>query len=321
MAGGLILLYLELHFFVMKRILTLIFVVSLSLSFKAQWLWDYGFSLGASNYLGDIGGKEKTRRDFVSDMKLAQTRWNGGIFVRYKYRPKFSIKGSFDYLRIQGDDKLSSNPGRFYRNFNFKNDLFELSATGEYFFYEDPDLGNTYRYRNSFRAYVFGGVSGFYTNPKSFYQGEWVKLRDYYNEGYAYKSVVFGIPMGVGFYFTFDKKHRFGFEMNYRKTFTDYLDDISGNYPETPPSDAYSQGLVLRSPELDPQTINDNLGAYKSHTWGAKRGDKTHKDAFVTVSLSYSYVIRGKSSFYRARNNGFFSRKGRRKMRKIRAKF
>lgn len=305
----------------MRKLYILLLCLTFTFSLKSQWLWDYGFSLGASNYLGDIGGKEKTRRDFVADMKLAETRWNGGLFVRYRWRPKLSLKASFDYMRIQGDDKLSSNPGRHYRNFNFKNDIFELAATGEYFFYEDPDLGNTYRYRNSFRAYVFGGVGGFFTNPKSFYQGEWVKMRDYQTEGYAYKSVVLCIPMGVGFYFTFDKKHRFGFEANYRKTFTDYMDDISGNYPSTPPPDAYSQGLVLRSTQLSPQEISDNPGVYKSHTWGSKRGDKTHKDAYMTLNLSYSYVIRGKSSFYRARNNGFFSRKGKRKMRKIRAKF
>jgi hypothetical protein len=304
-----------------KKLFVLVFLISLCTVVNAQWLWDYGFRLGASNYLGDIGGKEKTRRDFLADMKLAKTRWDGGIFVRYKYRPKFSLKAAFDYIRIEGDDKLSTNPGRRYRNFNFKNDMFDLAVTGEYFFYEDPDLGNTYRYRNSFRAYVFTGVGVVYTNPKTFYKGEWVKLRDYFTEGYEYKSIVLNIPMGAGFYFTFDKKHRFGFEMNYRKVFTDYLDDISGNYPDTPPKDAYTQGLILRTLELDNNLASDNVGAYRSHTWGMKRGDKTHKDAYMTVSLSYSYVIRGKSSFYRARNNGFFQRKGKRKMRKIRAKF
>ena len=305
----------------MKKIIFVLFIVLLSFSSKAQWLWDYGISAGASNYLGDIGGKEKTRRDFVADLKLAETRYNVGLFVRYKFRPKLSLKLAFDYLRLQGDDKLSSNPGRHFRNFNFRNDIFDLAFTGEYFFYENNDLGNTYRYKNGFRAYVFGGVGGFYTNPKSLYQGEWVKLRDYQTEGYAYKSIVLNIPMGVGFYFTFDKKHRLGFEANYRKTFTDYIDDISGNYPDKP-SDAYTQGLILRTNELPASEISDNPGAYLSHTWGAKRGDKTHKDAYMTLSLSYSYVIRGKSSFYRSRyKGGFFGRSNKRRMRKIRAKF
>ncbi len=305
----------------MKKNIFILLVLISSISTKAQWLWDYGFSMGVSNYLGDIGGKEKTRRDFVADMKLAKTRWNFGGFVRYKLQPKLSVKLALDYLRLEGDDKLSSNPGRHFRNFNFKNDVFDLGLTGEYFFYENNDLGNTYRYRNGFRAYVFGGIGGFYTNPKSLYQGQWVKMRDFQTEGQPYKSVVLNIPMGVGFYFTFNKKHRLGFEANYRKTFTDYIDDISGNYPETAPKDPYAAGLVLRTNELPQSEISDNPGAYKSHTWGNKRGDKTHKDAYITISLSYSYVIRGKSSFYRSRYKGSFFGGKKRKMRKIRAKF
>lgn len=303
----------------MKKILLLsIFIISVS-GIRAQWLWDYGGSIGATNYLGDIGGKEKTRRDFVADMKLSKTRWNSGIFARYKWRPNISLKLAFDYMRIEGDDKLSTNPGRRFRNFNFKNDIFALSQTAEWFFFTDPDLGNTYRYRNSFRAYVFGGVGVFYTNPKSKYQGEWVKMRDYFVEGYEYKRFVFGLPVGVGFYFTLDKRHRLGFEFNYMKTFTDYLDDISGNYPSDP-GDNYTRGLAMRKGELPADVVNSNLGAYYSHDWGAKRGDPTNKDAIVYLNLSYSRVIRGKSSFYRSKYNSFFGKK-KRKVRKIRAKF
>jgi hypothetical protein len=300
------------------RIRLLLLPLLLSCSLNAQWLWDYGVAVGASNYLGDIGGKEGTRKDFISDVKMAKTRWNVGGFIRHKWRPRISLKLALDYLRVEGDDKLSTNPGRRFRNFNFRNDIYDLGFTGEYFFYENNDLGNTYRYRNGFRAYVFAGVGGFLSNPKTFYQGQWVALQPLATEGYVYKKLVFNIPMGIGFYFTFNKKHRFGFEMNYRKTFTDYIDDISGNYPSDPGND-YSRGIIMRKNELDPKTISDNLGAYQSHDWGMKRGDPGHKDAYVTLSLSYSYVIRGKASFYRVRNSGFFNKK--RKMRKIRAKF
>src|ERR1041385_159624 len=148
-----------------KLILSLFLIFCFSTSFS-QWLWDYGLSGGVSNYLGDIGGKEKPRRDFVADLKLAKTRWNVGAFARYKWRPKISLKLAFDYLRIEGDDKLSTNIGRHYRNLNFRNDMFDLALTAEWFFYENNDLGNTYRYRNGFRAYLFGGVGGFYSNPK-----------------------------------------------------------------------------------------------------------------------------------------------------------
>lgn len=313
----------------MKKIILSIFLFfCFSISYS-QWLWDYGINIGASNYLGDIGGKEKARRDFVMDMKLAKTRWNVGAFARYKWRPKVSLKLALDYLRIEGDDKLSSNLGRHYRNLNFRNDMFDLALTGEWFFYENNDLGNTYRYRNGFRAYLFGGIGAYYSNPKGFYNGSWTKLRPLQTEGVAYKPFGVNIPLGVGFYFTLEKKHRIGFEMNWRTTFTDYLDDISGNYPTSTPGNKATADLSNRSTELESSAATDNPGAYNffvnpngtARFDGQKRGDKTHKDSYVTTSLSYSYVIRGKSSFYRGRYGHFFGKRSKRRVRKIRAKF
>ena len=306
---------------VMKKITLALFLVFCFSASYSQWLWDYGFAVGASNYLGDIGGKEKTRRDFVADMKLAKTRWNVGAFARYKWRPKVSLKLAFDYLRLEGDDKLSSNLGRHYRNLNFRNDMFDLAFTGEWFFYENNDLGNTYRYRNGFRAYVFAGVGGYYSNPKGFYNGKWTKLRPLQTEGVAYKSIGVNIPVGVGFYFTIEKKHRIGWELNWRKTFTDYLDDISGNFPDAPPSNKASRDLSMRTSELGQSARDENPGVYDYFQWGNKRGDPTHKDNYMTMSLSYSYVIRGKSSFYRGRYGHFFGKRSKRRVRKIRAKF
>ncbi len=303
----------------MKLYILLIFSIC-TMSLKSQWLWDFGVNASAANYLGDIGGGAGTRRDFVSDLKLAKTRWNFGGFARYKYSPKLSVKLALDYLRLEGDDKLSANPGRQARNFNFRNDIYDLGLTGEYFFYENNDLGNTYRYRNGFRAYIFAGVGGFYSNPKTLYKGEWIALQPLATEGVHYRKMVMNIPMGVGFYLTLNKKNRIGFEINYRKTFTDYIDDISGNYPQTAPTD-YDPTIVLRANELKGSQLDlDNPGLLDSHQFGGyKRGDSKHKDAYLTVGFSYSYVLRGKSSFYRTRNSGFFSKK--RKMRKIRAKF
>lgn len=305
----------------MKKIILVSLFAFACVSSNAQWLWDFGGTLGATNYLGDIGGKEGTRRDFISDIKLAKTRWNVGGFARYKWKPKISLKVAIDYIRLEGDDALSTNPGRRFRNFNFRNDIADLGATAEYFFYENNDLGNTYRYRNSFRAYVFMGLGGFYSNPKTLYRGTWVPLQPLATEGYQYKKLVLNIPMGMGFYFTINKRNRIGFEINYRKTFTDYLDDISGQYPSDPGND-YERGLILRTTELkttNPQLVESDPGAFSSHNWGMKRGEVKHKDSYIAMSFTYSYVLRGKSSFYRYKNTGFFSKK--RKMRKIRAKF
>lgn len=307
----------------MKNIFIITFIFFTITISKAQWLLDYGFSLGASNYLGDIGGKEKTRRDFLADMKLAKTRWNVGGFVRYKVHQKVSVKLGLDYLRIEGNDKLSSNPARNTRNLNFRNDMFDLELTGQVFFFEDNDLGNTYRYRNGFRAYFFAGVGAYYSNPKAFVDGSYVALRPLHTEGKSYSPIGVCIPAGVGFYFTIHKKHRIGYELNYRTTFTDYLDDISGNYADPAGMSPEGAALSNRTGELtdiDP-AFAKNFGYDSKNDVGNKRGDQTHKDAFMTMSLSYSYVLRGKSSFYRGRYGHFFGKRHRGKVRKIRAKF
>ena len=306
--------------FLMRIIFTVLLFFIAVINTSAQRRLDYGIALGVSNYLGDIGGKEKTRRDFVADLKMAKTRWNVGGFVRYKVHSFVSIKLALDYLRIEGDDKLSLNPARNARNLNFRNDLFDLGLTGQVFFYEDNDLGNNYRYSNGFRAYFFGGVGGVYTNPKALYNGEWVKLRPLQTEGVKYKSVVLNIPFGLGCYFTFEKRHRIGFELNLRKTFTDYLDDINAGWAD--PSTLTPEGLALsnRTAELtniDP-AFRKNFGYDPIENPKNKRGDSSHKDAYMTMSFSYSYVLRSKSSFYKSRYK-FFKKRG--KVRKIRAKF
>ncbi len=308
----------------MKTIYLLILITFFTTTSFAQYQWDFGVGLGVSNYLGDIGGKEKTRRDFIADLKFAKTRWNFGGFARYKVLPRISAKVALDYLRIEGDDKLSSNPARNARNLNFRNDVFDLGLTGEYFFFENNDLGNTYRYRNGFRAYVFGGVGLYYDNPKANLNGDWVKLRPLQTEGVAYKAIGLNIPMGVGFYFTFDKKHRIGYELNYRHTFTDYLDDISQTYGNPANMTAEGAALSNRTPELgasvDPAFAN-NFGYDTEKGTGNMRGISKNKDTYMTMNVSYSYVLRGKSSFYRGHYKNFFGGKKKGKVRKIRAKF
>src|SRR5688572_13870032 len=97
----------------MRKLLPLtVFFFLVPLCAFPQFKWDFGGSVGASNYLGEIGGKELTRRDFVADLKFSQTHFAGSAFARYKVHPNISLKGEFSYGRISGKDNLSTNPGR-----------------------------------------------------------------------------------------------------------------------------------------------------------------------------------------------------------------
>lgn len=302
----------------MKKVL---FILSLALlpGFAfAQYRLDVGLHLGASNYLGEMGGEEETRQDFLSDLKFSQTKFAGGAFIRQKVGQSFSIKGGLNYIRIAGADSLSTNPGRAGRNLHFKNNIIELSAEAQYFFFEINDLGRTYRYRNDFRAYGFAGVAGFYHNPKSQYNGGWVALQPLKTEGQIvpYKRLGLSIPMGVGVYFTIEKRYRIGWEVGWRKTFTDYLDDVSTVYADPSTLDPIAAEVANRTDELSNPPVHPN-----NFEAGNKRGDPTHKDNYMYASITGSYVIRGKSSFYRSRYSNHIFKGKKYKKRKKRAKF
>lgn len=298
----------------MKRVLFILCLGIIPTFAFSQYMWDFGTQLGAANYLGEIGGEQETRKDFVADLKFSQTRFAGGGFARYRVAQTVSIKTGLTYLRISGADSLSTNPGRAGRNLHFRNDMFELSLEGQYFFYEINDLGGTYRYRNDFRAYGFAGVAGFYHNPKTQYNGAWIPLQPLSTEGIPYKKLGMSIPMGVGVYFTIEKKYRLGWELGWRKTFTDYLDDVSTTYSGN--VTGIAADVANRNDELAKSPTNPD-----NYTPGNKRGDPTHKDAYMTSTISASYVLRGKSSFYRSKYSSHIFKGKKYKKRKKRAKF
>jgi hypothetical protein len=324
----------------MKKIILFLAVVSLPKLGFSQFKWDFGGSLGASNYLGDIGGKEKPRRDFIYDMNLTQTRLAAGGFARYKLTPVISVKTSLNYIRIQGNDALSPNPERFSRNLSFRNNMMELSTVAEYYFYKSSDMSGRPGLRGSrkrvdFRTYVFAGVGALYSNPQAEYKGSWVNLRDYKTENVAYGPVTAVVPLGLGFTYTINRHYRFGFEFGFRQTFTDYLDDISTTYaPEVFEGETGKIGSVYNTDRANLANRNVELDASETkvgqanYGWSKefngdklnKRGDNTHNDNYLTAAVSFSYVIKGKNKFYKQK---YKSLSQRRKVvkRKTRAKF
>ncbi|MDZ4823231.1 MAG: DUF6089 family protein [Flavobacteriales bacterium] len=328
----------------MKKLLLLFFVIT-ACSATAQYDWDYGIKIGAANYLGDIGGKMLTRRDFIVDMHLKATKTAWGIYGRHKFSKRLSVAGNLDYIALKDFDRWTTNPPRRARNMNFRNRMFELGVRAELTIWYDNDVGGRGYYNPDFKMYLFGGLAGYYTNPQAqvFTNGEmvsdtWYNLRDWRTEGQekSYSKIGLAIPAGVGMYFTFDKTWRFGFEFSWRTTFNDYIDDVSTVYtnpnpknPEDYPlalqfvNQSTYQGLIdqinIDSPESEfyPLHIQD-FTIDDDGLDVVKRGDPTHNDSYLTMQLTAGKVIRGRSKFYRAKYSWL---KNRATVRRSRAKF
>jgi hypothetical protein len=318
----------------MRKIVILLALLSAPYFGHAQYRWDFGGGVGVSNYLGDIGGKDKTRRDFIYDLKVQKTRNTETFFARYKFRPAISFKTSLTHVTIEGDDSLSTNPARNQRNLSFRNNMFELTETVEYYFYKSSNVSGRPGLRGSrkkvdFRSYLFVGVGLLYSNPKAELNGSMVALQPLQTEGVKYSRFVPVVPVGLGLSYTINRNHRIGLEFGWRWTFSDYLDDISTVYvdPATLGSDN-ARTLANRNPETwptvkDPVTSAANYGYedFNKNTGKLnKRGDESNNDNYLSLLVTYSYVLKGKNKFYKSK---YKSLQQRRKVvkRKTRAKF
>jgi len=192
-------------------------------------------------------------------------------------------------LEVRGDVNL--------RNLSFRSALSEFSVVAEYKFGEF--MINSSVTRANF--YVFGGfnVYNFNTQGKSAIDSiGWVSLKESNTEGQGlvhlgyntqvYGSTQIGIPLGIGVRWTVDKYTRFAAEAGYRILFTDYLDDVSGNYvnPEAI-SDArgpQAPEFVDRTQQLHPWLKPNALGSARGNTNGLN-------DGYLFIGLSLSRVI------------------------------
>lgn len=332
--------YLHLSIFVAMPKLKLLafgFLFFAVLHAEAQYRWDFGVGVGASNYLGEIGGQEETRRDFVFDMKLNRTQWVFGGFGRYKLSQGLSVNLGVNYGRIRANDYNSRNPARVSRNLSFRNDILEVAARLEITLFYDNDVSGRGYYNPDFRMYGFIGAGVMKHNPKARYwggldefNGEWVDLQPLRTEGFEYNLIDFTLPAGLGMYFTHLRHHRFGFEIGYRTTFTDYLDDVSRQYVT---DDRLSQEHNQLAREMANRTNAASLRRAEDYAIqygmdvpnagsfapGEKRGDPTNNDGYLFAQFTYSYVIKGQSEFSR-RKYGWMKKKSRVR-RKSRAKF
>ena len=327
----------------MRKLLVILISVLFAEGAMSQYNLDFGVNLGASNYLGEMGGtnepgKGATRKNFVSDMKLDQTHFAGGVWGRYRIHPLLSVRANLMYLRISGADSLSSNPERNGRNLHFRNDIFEFSLQAEYNFFTAPDITKRGRIRIDFGSYVFVGAGIFYHNPKAFYILDWEALQPLGTEGQGiveeidgklrkkYSRIQFTIPVGLGFHYTVKRKWRFGWEIALRKTFTDYLDDASTIYIDPQLFyDNYDTETAVKAEYLANQSATSeavlngetNVDAYGP---GGITGNPKYKDFYMYSAFSMAYVVRGKSNFYCSKYK-FITGAKKRKKRKTRAKF
>jgi hypothetical protein len=280
----------------------------------------YG-GVGASNFLGELGGLNRIGTHYSPvDLEFTETRTAFQLGYRYKLAKWFNLSTQFNYLIVRGDDKLTKEQFRNNRNMNFKSNIFELGGRLE-FVYMANRVGHRYgikrtlsrRMKNrSWDFTAFVGVGGFYFNPKSRdLQGNWIKLRPLHTEGQGlpggpkqYSNYALCIPMGIAYRIYFNRKVCVGIEGCFRKTFTDYIDDVSGvYYDKAAIQKAYgSQAAYFADPSLGHIAHQTDPADPQHNIPGQMRGDSKHMDSYMSLQLTVGYLIKQKRGKTRLRS-------------------
>jgi Domain of unknown function (DUF6089) len=247
-----------------------------------------GFSLGGSQYFGDLN----------DHYGLRTVNYAGGVYARERLNSYIALKFGGNYTHVGYDDKYNSDLYEKERNLNFQSDVVEVALQAEFNFFAFITGDKLHR----FTPYLTGGIGAFYFNPYTTYNGTKYYLQplgtEGQNAGYGtrkYSNVAACFPIGAGVKFWIKGGVNLSLELADRLTSTDYLDDVSSTYVgiSSFPPGSVAAALQDRSQQTNP---SNPLGRP-----GKQRGNTSSSDQYFMglISITFNFTSYKCPSFMR----------------------
>ena len=275
-----------------KTLLAIFFCLFLTnLSLRAQnenkgtWL---GLFVGKMNYQGDLN---------PSSFKFSNSKTTAAVTIRQSINRWLSLKGGFAIGSLEAADRYN----RDYlkpRNLSFYTTIREASFSIETSLL---DLSTTH-----FTPYVYGSVSLYHFNPWAYdNDGKKVFLQPLSTEGQGlsqfpkqkpYKLTQLALGFGGGARYAINDNMNIGVEFSQRKTFTDYLDDVSSIYVDystlLQAKGAKSVEMAFRGDELP------GGQTYPGH--GEQRGTPSEMDWYYFFGINFEIKFSAFSQLFKS---------------------
>lgn len=286
---------------------------SQSISFKDGKI-EVGLGLGPSFFLGDLGGARGIGKPFVRDLDFPLTKFAKGIYVNIYPAEWLGLRVAANFSHLEGsDDEVDLVGGREYSRWR-RNQYFQSNILEAYFGVEIYPTVLLERYdglKGKFRPYGITGIGAFHFNPKGYYYPDpnnqkvkqLVELKPLRLEGQGmaeypdrkeYKLTQLEIPMGGGFKYFIRENVYIGIEILHRKTFTDYIDDVSTKYIDPVYFKKY-----LKPSDVPIATQLHSREPFRNITRpyiGRQRGDSKEMDSFFSTIIRFGWRLNGNNS-------------------------
>ncbi|MEP7251894.1 MAG: hypothetical protein ABI683_05920 [Ginsengibacter sp.] len=302
------------------RVLTLSLTLSFIFSAKSfsqslvfgneQTKVEVGINIGPSFFLGDLGGHRGKGTGFIKDLNLPLTKVMKGLFAAVYPNEWLGIRAAAEIGELEGEDHIIDTKGvnelwRKQRNLDFKSNISEAYLAAEVFplmllnaSHED--------YKPRLRPYGVIGVGVFHFNPKGSLTNAngyktWYALKPLHTEGEGfaeypqkkdYALTQINIPMGAGAKYIISDRVNLSLEVLLRKTFTDYIDDVSTEYIDPVYFDKYlSPSDAAIAKRIHDKVVGIVTPSLTRNSPDVQRGNPKQNDAYFTLFLKFGVRI------------------------------
>lgn len=228
---------------------------------------------GGMNYMGDLNNQ--------SAFGEVHPAFGAGLRCRIDNRWSIRLGGAYGTVSAMEDCIVQ-------RNLSFRSRIYEGSVAVEFDF-RPYGPGAT---ESRWTPYIFGGVGMFHFGPEALYTApdgniSWVALQPLCTEGQAttlypsrhpYPLTQLVLPFGVGVRCRLGKNWSLTAEYGFRKTRTDYLDDVSTTYVGSDLLQAEVREGTVAAAMADRSEVPNAVGI--------KRGDDSLDDMYAYFNVS-----------------------------------
>lgn len=271
--------------------------------------WELNLTAGANNFLGDLGGKTG-EGGVIKDYTFNTIRPLAGISLTRHFNKWIAAEIGANFTHVVGIDSLITNEGgqerwRYNRNLSFRSNIFEAYA-GVIIY---PTMFPIREHRldvyeiNKWVPFIGGGIGMLHFNPQAKLDDKWINLQALHLEGQGFSeypdrqpyklnsTYIYG-NIGIKYYMSNRYAATAGF--CFRKTGTDYIDDISTTYIDPALFDKYL------SPEN--ATLARQLYARSKQPWkvrpGVEKANSKNNDSYMTFFISLNIRLNNAKAGY-----------------------
>ena len=267
---------------------------------------EVGINIGPSLFIGDLGGNQGKGERFIKDVNLDLTQIMKGVFITVYPNEWLGIRAAAQLGKLKADDNIIDTKGndelwRKQRNLDFRSNIAEVYFAAEVFPLMLLNKSNE-DYKPRLRPYGVIGVGMLRFNPQGSLTDAngnktWRYLKPLHTEGQGfeeyperkeYSLTQINIPMGLGFKYFLSERVNFSLELLLRKSFTDYIDDVSATYINPNLYDKYltPQDAVIARKIADKMygIVTPSVSRYAP---GTQRGNPNQNDSYFTTFLKF----------------------------------